>query len=118
MEKVQVNYAIDHLGVPALLTAEKLLSSWRKSLSGFQFTQHQLANFQIEEQTLEAKVQCYGTITHYLPHSKGNTWRVVGNYEFQLFKDLEEWKIEAITFFFKYQDGNLELPKVSSYSSQ
>jgi hypothetical protein len=61
-----------------------------------------------------ATVFCYGTATHYLPNDSGqNLWTVVGTYDFHLTRQGANWKVDAMTFHFKYQDGNLGLPDLA-----
>ena len=56
---------------------------------------------------------CYGTASHYFQNELGeDVWIVVGTYDFDLEKIDTEWKVKKMKFNFKYQDGNLELPKL------
>ena len=79
----------------------------------FNSTNHQISNFLIDENENSATVFCYGTATHYFPNESGkNVWTVVGTYDFDLVKIHSEWKVTKMKFNFKYQDGNIDLPKL------
>lgn len=94
------------------LSPEQITDSWKSILPGFESTHHQLGNFQSQINGTKAKVTCYGTATHFLTDDGGNTWTVVGTYDFILNQDPEgSWKISSMKFNFKYQDGNTLLPE-------
>ncbi|MCE3007909.1 MAG: nuclear transport factor 2 family protein [Bacteroidetes bacterium] len=99
-------------GSPAAeLTPDEIISAWKGILPGFAHTHHQLGNFLTTQDGARAKVFCYGTATHYLQHAEGNVWTVVGSYNLELVRQSDgQWKIAAMKFNYKYQDGNLMLP--------
>ncbi|MDJ1499712.1 nuclear transport factor 2 family protein [Xanthocytophaga agilis] len=113
--RVLLDYTSMTGGKPTELVPEQIIDAWKALLPGFQATQHQLGNFKTVVQENKADVFCYGTATHYLPNpSNQNVWTVVGTYLFQLIKKDNEWKVSRMKFNFKYQDGNLELPKLAT----
>lgn len=89
------------------LTPMQIIDAWKGILPGFESTHHQLGNFQTSVKDNSAHVFCYGTASHYLKDEAGSLWTVVGTYDFDLVKDRSgKWKITAMKFNFKYQDGN------------
>ena len=100
-------------GNPATLQSpEEIVRAWKGILPGFNATHHQLGNFIESIQDITAQVFCYGTASHFLKNEQGNIWTVVGSYEFKLLpQDSKSWKINAMKFNFKYQEGNLNLPE-------
>lgn len=112
-EKVELDYS-SMSGIPASsLTPNEITTAWKSILPGFKFTHHQVGNFIGELNEDSAHVFCYGTATHYLENEAGNVWTVVGSYDFDLIKQNNQWKVKAMTFNFKYQDGNVELPALA-----
>lgn len=101
-------------GVPAApLTPKQIIDNWKSILPGFDATHHQLGNFITEIEGNTAKVFCYGTATHYLPHKLGDIWSVIGTYLFELKKNHHDWQITKMTFNFKYQTGNKQLSQLA-----
>jgi hypothetical protein len=91
------------------LEPKQITDAWKTVLPGFKHTHHQIGNFVITINDNKAHVFCYGTATHYLEHDNGNVWTVVGTYDFDLKRMDNQWKITAMTFNYKYQDGNTNL---------
>lgn len=99
-------------GNPATsFSPKQIVDRWKTILPGFEHTHHQLGNFVTNANDSKAEVFCYGTATHYLNDAKGNIWTVIGSYDFELIVKDNKWKISKMKFNFKYQDGNLDLPK-------
>lgn len=100
------------MGNPSVnLTPRQITDAWKTILPGFTHTHHQIGNIQETIYKNKAEVFAYGTATHYLEDEIGNVWTVVGTYNFTLVKEGKHWKINKMKFNFKYQDGNLSLPK-------
>ncbi len=112
-EKVLLDYS-SFTGVAAAeLAAEDIVAAWSGFLPGFESTHHQIGNFLIDSDGKTAKVFCYGTASHYLSNDSGNNvWIVVGSYDFELTKTEGDWRVQAMKFNFKYQDGNTGLPQL------
>jgi hypothetical protein len=101
-------------GEPATLPSEQIVDSWKGFLPLFKSTHHQVGNYQVNINGSRASVFCYGTASHYLPNpSSNNLWWVVGSYDFDVEKMSSGWRITKMKFNFKYQNGNLELPKLA-----
>lgn len=106
-------------GQPAsILKSNEITASWKTVLPGFEATHHQLGNFICTISNDTAKVFVYGTATHYLTDEKGNIWTVVGSYDFDLKQEEKHWKITAMRFNYKYQDGNTQLIKKAIENAQ
>ncbi len=107
--EVKLDYSSMNGNPAAVLSPTEITGAWKTVLPGFAHTHHQIGNFitKVDEET--AHTFCYGTATHYLEDEKGNLWTVVGSYDFDLKKVNGKWKITAMTFNYKYQDGNSEL---------
>ncbi|MCG8339014.1 MAG: nuclear transport factor 2 family protein [Proteobacteria bacterium] len=109
--KVVLDYSSFTQQPAAELTPDQIVSAWSGFLPGFKSTHHQLGNFITEISGNKAQVFCYGTATHFLPNESGrNVWTVVGTYDFKLIRTSGGWKVSSMTFNFKYQDGNTDLP--------
>ena len=115
---VLLDYTSMNGGEPATLTPQQITDAWQQVFPGFDTTHHQLGNFDIHVSDNEATVFCYGTATHYLPNENGNVWTVIGTYDFHLKKEEDTWKVDKMTFHFKYQDGNTNLPKLAMYKAK
>ena len=99
-------------GQPAqILTPKAISSAWKSILPGFEYTHHQIGNFNSKSTETTAKVFCYGTAQHYLSDPQGSVWTVVGSYDFELQLIHKEWRITAMTFHYKFQTGNSSLIK-------
>jgi len=110
-EKVKLDYS-SMTGSPAeVLSATQIVKNWQSILPGFTHTHHQLGNFQSKIANNKAIISCYGTASHYLSSEEENVWTVIGSYDFSLEKQAESWKITAMTFNFKFQEGNTSLPQ-------
>lgn len=97
-------------GQPAAdVTPQDITNAWQGVLPRFDHTHHQIGNFIITVNGSKAHAFCYGTATHYLEDENGNVWTVVGSYDFDLENNAGDWRVTAMKFNFKYQDGNTSL---------
>ena len=108
-ETVKLDYSSMTGNPSAILKPNEIVGSWKTVLPGFTVTHHQLGNFICRIDGNRATTFAYGTATHYLEDEDGSIWTVVGTYDFDLKKMENEWKITAMTFNYKYQDGNRKL---------
>ncbi|MCL6274479.1 nuclear transport factor 2 family protein [Muricauda sp. 2012CJ35-5] len=108
-EKVNLDYSSMTGNPSAELTPSQITAGWKTVLPGFTFTHHQTGNYLSEVKDYKAHVFVYGTATHYLDDEEGSIWTVVGTYDFKLIKVNGVWRISAMTFNYKYQDGNTKL---------
>lgn len=111
-DEVVLDYSSMTGNPAANLSPQDIVTAWKGVLPGFEHTHHQIGNLLGSVDGDRAKVFCYGTATHYLEDENGNVWTVVGSYDFDLQRQEDQsWKISSMTFHFKYQDGNTELPQ-------
>lgn len=114
-DRVALDYTSLAGGEPAQLPADDIVAAWKAFLPGFRSTHHQLGNMVVRQTGSTATVFCYGTATHYLPNDSGNNvWTVVGTYNAALEQTNGAWKVTALTFNLKYQDGNTALPALAA----
>lgn len=95
------------------VSSKQIVDAWSSFLPGFENTHHQVGNFVVKENKGIVEVFCYGTATHFLTNENGNVWTVVGSYNFKVEQKEDQFMISSMVFNFKYQDGNLELPKLA-----
>jgi hypothetical protein len=107
--KVMMDYSSMTGNAAAEVSPKDITTSWKSVLPGFTYTHHQIGNFITEVNGNKAHSFCYGTATHFLEDENGNIWTVVGSYDFDLEKIDGSWKITAMTFNYKYQNGNSKL---------
>jgi len=109
--EVKLDYSSMTGDAATMLSPTQITTAWKGVLPGFETTHHQLGNFIVTEKDNTAHVFCYGTAYHYLADEAGNSWTVVGTYDFDLVKTSKaNWTITHMTFNFKFQDGNTSLP--------
>jgi len=109
--EVLLDYSSMNGSPTTTLTPKQIITAWKGILPGFEHTHHQLGNFTSKVDGTNAQVSCYGTASHYMSDEGGSVWLVVGTYDFELEKIEGSWKVGAMKFNFKYQDGNTSLPK-------
>lgn len=95
-------------GPPADVKPKDLVAGWAAFLPGFEHTHHQLGNIKILPEGERAKAEAYITATHTIGD---RVWTVVGSYEFALKRIDANWKLSSLRLLFKYQAGDLGLPK-------
>ena len=99
-------------GNPAEVSPVDITNGWDEGLKPLQAVHHQIGNLQVELESDQATVRCYGIAYHYLPNRTGKDTRVfVGSYEFKLAKKPDSWKISSFIYKVKFIDGNKELEK-------
>jgi hypothetical protein len=98
---------------PSELHADSIIDSWSSFLPKFKATHHQLGNFTVNVEDDKANAFFYGTATHYFPNENGgNIWTVAATYEASLLHKNDAWKVVSLKMNLKYQDANLDLPKI------
>ncbi|MEX0274257.1 MAG: nuclear transport factor 2 family protein [Flavobacteriaceae bacterium] len=111
--KVVLDYASMTGQAAATVTPQEIVESWKSILPGFEYTHHQLGNGSTREENRTATAFCYGTATHYLEHTEGAIWTVVGTYDCEFEKGGDCWRITKMKFNFKFQTGNTTSPQVA-----
>ena len=108
--EVLLDYTSMAGGDPVTLSPAQIVESWSGLLPGFDKTRHMVHGFQVSQEPGKASVTNQGTANHYL---NGETWTVVGHYEFELKKLDEKWRVSHMKFNLEFIDGNTELPRLA-----
>ncbi len=96
------------------IKSNEIIKGWSDFLPKFKFTQHVITNFEINITGTNASVFCKGNALHYLPGAEGgDTWTVIGTYDFKLAKISEQWKVTSMIFNLLFEDGNKNLPAIA-----
>ncbi|HEV2801834.1 MAG TPA: nuclear transport factor 2 family protein [Pyrinomonadaceae bacterium] len=110
--EVYLDYTSLAGGSPATLSPTAIVESWKGVLPGFRSTHHQIGNFKVKVEGDRAEANFSGLALHYL---NGETWTVVGTYDFSLVKGKSgEWAVERMKLNLQKQDGNLQLPALAA----
>ncbi|MEM9629746.1 MAG: nuclear transport factor 2 family protein [Pseudomonadota bacterium] len=113
-DPIHLDYSSYGAGPAAELRPSDILHGWQQVLPGFDATQHQLGPLIIETEGPEAHVRANVTATHQIAAvTGGELWTVFGSYEIGLTQTADMWRISSLTFLFKYQGGNTELPELA-----
>lgn len=109
-----LDYSSFGAGPAADLEPTVILEGWKGILPGFDATHHQLGPLFAEVDGARARVRAYVTALHFLGGAEGGQiWTVVGTYDIALEQAGDLWRLSGLTFNFKFQDGNLQLPKTA-----
>lgn len=101
-------------GQKAEVSPADISAGWKEGLKTLQAIHHQIGNLRVVVAGGSANASCYGIAFHYLPNPTGQNTRIfVGDYDFELQKESDSWKVSAMTFNLKFIDGNKELEKAS-----
>ncbi|WP_018616286.1 nuclear transport factor 2 family protein [Segetibacter koreensis] len=93
--------------------SDEIVKGWSEFLPKFSFTHHVITNFEITVAGANAVAFCKGHALHHLPDAEGgDTWTVIGTYDFKLVKVSNEWKVNSMVFNLLYEDGNKSLPSI------
>jgi len=112
--QVMLDYTSMAGGAPHTLTPQQITAAWKTMLPGFQSTHHQVGGFEVTIEGNTAIVTHHGLALHYLPNAPGgDTWVVVGTYNFLLEKAGRDWRVTSMKFNLKKQEGNLQLPELA-----
>ncbi|BAZ11673.1 hypothetical protein NIES4071_34990 [Calothrix sp. NIES-4071] len=88
----------------------EIVNTARHDLSGFQATQHQITNHQVEIIGDTATCTAHVRAMHYLPNTQGNsTFEMGGYYTVGLIRTPSNWKIQRWKFSMLWSHGNQNL---------
>lgn len=103
-------------GDPDTLTPAEIINAWQTVLPGYDYTQHIIGNHQVEftgDDTARAISSIYAT--HYLENDAGeNHWVFVGNYEHEMVRTEDGWKIALMRANLRTELGNANLPALAT----
>lgn len=95
--------------------SDEIIKGWKDFLPKFKFTHHMITNFEITITGANAVAFCKGQALHLLPDAEGgDTWTVIGTYDFKLTKVANQWKVDTMIFNLVYEDGNKNLPALAT----
>lgn len=110
-QEVRLDYTSLAGGSPATLSPAAVVEGWKGVLPGFQSTHHQIGNFKVKVDGDRAEATFSGLALHYL---NGETWTVVGTYDFRLTKHGGRWAADGMKLNLQKQAGNLQLPTLAA----
>lgn len=103
-------------GDPDTLTPSEIVGAWQTVLPGYDYTQHIIGNHQVEL-TGNDSAQVISSVyaTHYLENDEGeNHWVFVGNYEHEMVRAEDGWKIALMRAHLRTEIGNVNLPALAT----
>ncbi|TXR99791.1 nuclear transport factor 2 family protein [Streptomyces sp. col6] len=110
-DKVVLDYTSLNGGEPVHLTPKEITGSWAATLSGYDSTQHLLANHLVDLDGDRAVCTASFHATHRLaaPHG-ASLWTLGGDYRWGLTRSGDRWLIDAVVMAATWGDGNQGLP--------
>lgn len=110
--EVYIDYTSLAGGSPATLSSAAVVEGWKGVLPGFRSTHHQIGNFKLKVEGDSADATFSGLALHYLG---GETWTVVGAYEFHLTKGKGGgWAVDRMKLNLRKQEGNQQLAALAA----
>jgi hypothetical protein len=92
------------------LKARDICRMWEEGFTGLDAIHHQAGNYLIDVKGKKASAVAYSIASHYKSSAtKGKSRTFVGSYDLHLVKLPEGWRIDGLTYFLKYSEGNLTL---------
>ncbi|MBE9137438.1 nuclear transport factor 2 family protein [Nodosilinea sp. LEGE 07088] len=104
--EIQVDYTSLFGGAIQTQTPEGLMTAWASVLPGFDQTYHAISNIQVDVKGDRAIATADVTASHYLGD---DYWQVSGQYEYQLVRQPNHWKVETMTFKLSDEQGDRAL---------
>ncbi|MEB3358517.1 MAG: nuclear transport factor 2 family protein [Synechococcales bacterium] len=104
--EIQVDYTSLFGGEVQTQTPAGLMTAWASVLPGFDQTYHALSNIQVDVNGDRAAATVNVTADHYLGEG---FWQVSGQYEYQLVRQSNRWKIASMTFTLSDETGDRTL---------
>ncbi len=112
-DRFHLDYSSYGAGPAAELKPADVLGGWKGLLPGFDSTHHQLSPLAIVVDGNAAEVCAHVTGYHFIEGAEGgNLQTIAGSYILTLTR-LDVWQISGITFKFKFEVGNLDLPEIA-----
>ena len=93
--------------VPAPQSPQSVVEAWQTVLPGYDYTQHLIADHQVEILGDTATSRANVHATHVLD---GDHWIFLGDYEHRLVRSEVGWKIDRMTANMRAELGNSDLP--------
>ena len=113
--EIELDYTSLAGGAPERVAADELVARWRRTLGGFEATQHLVANHLVDLAGDEATCTASFQATHLLPTDHGAPlWTLGGTYRYGLRRAEGGWRIHAVTMTATWADGNQLLPTLAA----
>lgn len=99
--------------LPKLLPAE-IVAAWQTVLPGYDRTHHLMGTESVKVSGNKATTTANIYATHILENEDENTWVFIGDYQHELLKTNDGWKITFMRANMRAQLGNENLPNLAS----
>ncbi|MYQ79774.1 MULTISPECIES: nuclear transport factor 2 family protein [unclassified Streptomyces] len=110
-DKVVLDYTSLNGGEPVSLTPQEITDAWRATLSGYDATQHLIANQLVTVEGDRAVCTASFQATHRLAAAHGaSLWTLGGDYRWELVRNGDRWLIDTVVMTATWGDGNQALP--------
>ncbi|ARF53519.1 nuclear transport factor 2 family protein [Streptomyces gilvosporeus] len=110
-DKVLLDYTSLNGGEPVQLTPEQIVGAWAATLSGYDATQHLIANQLVQVDGDRAVCTASFQATHRLATAHGAPlWTLGGDYRWELARVGGRWLIDSVVMTATWGDGNKDLP--------
>ncbi|MEV0522000.1 nuclear transport factor 2 family protein [Streptomyces sp. NPDC050439] len=110
-DKVLLDYTSLNGGDPVQLTPQQIVDAWSATLSGYDTTQHLIANHLVRIDGNHAVCTASFQATHRLATPYGAPlWTLGGDYRWELTRADTRWLIDSVTMTATWGDGNEGLP--------
>jgi hypothetical protein len=110
MDEVEVDHASLNGGETSIVKANVLVGEWRKTLTGFDATQHVVTNHAVRISKDAATCSAYVNATHYLPNYMGSdSWTSGSRTDYGLVRTRQGWKVRSTRLDMLWAEGNRQL---------
>ncbi|MGZ2362039.1 nuclear transport factor 2 family protein [Streptomyces sp. 372A] len=110
-DKVVLDYTSLNGGEPVRLMPKEITGAWAATLSGYDSTQHLLANHLVDLADDRAVCTASFQATHRLAAAHGaSLWTLAGDYRWELVRSGDRWLIDTVVMSAVWGDGNQALP--------
>jgi hypothetical protein len=105
-ENVEVDYTSVGGGSPARMAADALIAGWKDGLGRYNATHHTFAPADVQIDGTSAIARFQGQATHVRTENGSDVrWTCGGEYLFRFVRDAAAWKLTAVTFEMKWEQG-------------
>ena len=116
-DEILIDYFSFFGAPPQRITKEVCMANAKMALPKFHATMHFMTNFKTQIKGDKATAQCYVEALHVVKGAPGgDSLTLFGIYDFAVVKTAQGWKVDAMKFTFKHQEGNKDLFLISAKS--
>lgn len=110
LDEVEVSYAWPAGGELSRIEADVLVSEWRRTLTGFDATQHVVSNHAVRVAADTASCSAYVNATYYLPNYLGSdSWVCGSRADYILLRTRQGWRVLSLRREVLWARGNRQL---------